>query len=150
MPGALAALLAATMAAVAVGGARITADGSGNMVIAAAERNVSIVASAVTINGADLLASMAAMQAGFQQTLGAMSAAIAEVAAQLREPSADQRAAVPTPVAARARNWRRLRDAVTGLEGDPAEVGRGGGKFMVGCGWWQNIAMEILAKQPAG
>jgi hypothetical protein len=32
------------------------------------------------------------------------SAAIAEVAAQPQEPSADQRAAVPAPVAARARN----------------------------------------------
>src|SRR4051812_28083004 len=39
----------------------------------------------------------------------------AAVAAHEREPSALQSAGAPTPLAARVRNWRRLRDAAAGL-----------------------------------
>src|SRR4051812_26899844 len=72
----------------------------------------------------------------------------AAVAAHDREPSAVQRAAAPTPVAARVRNWRRLREAAGLFPGMTADVGRLGRFMQVLVG--KGGAMEVFAKEAAG
>jgi len=92
--------------------------------------------------------SVSAIIPKFRSVTSGASDALPAVAAQPREPTADQIAAAPTPVAARARNWRRLSEAVAGRLDDPAKVWRGDEFIQVVL--VQGIAKEVLAKQAAG